>query len=76
MYHVPTKKIVHLAKLETHFKRKHILKDPDPDRYRIDLHPRYSPDGRTIAIDSSHEGLGRQIYLLDIGHILDNPPTT
>ena len=42
--------------------------------YRIDLHPRFTPDGRTVSIDSSHEGVGRQIYLLDIGHILDNPP--
>lgn len=73
LYHLPTKKLVPLAKLETHFKRKQTLKKAG--YYRIDLHPRYTPDGRKVCIDSSHEGLGRQIYILDIGHIIDNPPT-
>ena len=74
MYHIPSKKIIPLAKLETHFKRKQVLKKAG--YYRIDLHPRFSPDGKTVCIDSSHEGLGRQIYLLDIRHIIENPPST
>lgn len=34
--------------------------------WRCDLHPRSSPDGRMITIDSPHAGTGRQIYLLEI----------
>ena len=34
--------------------------------WRCDLHPRSSPDGRLITVDSVHGGEGRQIYLMDI----------
>ena len=34
--------------------------------WRCDLHPRSSPDGRLITIDSAHGGNGRQIHLMDI----------
>jgi Tol biopolymer transport system component len=37
--------------------------------WRCDLHPRSSPDGKFVTIDSPHEG-GRQIYLLDISRII------
>ena len=36
--------------------------------FRCDTHPRFSPDGKKVTIDSAHEG-GRQIYLIDISGI-------
>lgn len=37
---------------------------------RCDLHPRWSPDGRWLAVDSVHSGR-RALYLLDIGKLLE-----
>ena len=34
--------------------------------WRCDLHPRVSPHGRLLTIDSAHAGHGRQIYLLEV----------
>ena len=46
---------------------------PSPREYngefRCDLHPRYSPDGQKVVIDSPHGGNGRQMYLFDVGAI-------
>ncbi len=71
LYHIKSKKFVPLGKFS----------DTTPEResgpyshYRVDLHPRISRDGRKVSIDASMEGFGRQIYLLDIGYIVDNPP--
>lgn len=38
--------------------------------WRCDLHPRSSPDGTRVVIDSPHEGQGRQMYLIDIAGIV------
>ena len=35
---------------------------------RCDLHPRWSPEGRQVCIDSVHEG-SRQMYILDVSSI-------
>jgi hypothetical protein len=37
--------------------------------WRCDLHPRASPDGNRVTIDSPHNG-GRQVFLLDIAHLI------
>jgi hypothetical protein len=65
LIHVPTRRLVPLARLRS---------TAQPGIHRIDLHARTSPDGRIVSFDASHEGLGRQLYMIDIGHILDNPP--
>jgi hypothetical protein len=61
--HVPTRRRVELGAFRL------------PWRYfgewRCDLHPRASHDGRTVAIDSPHQGDGRQIHLIDVGGAVD-----
>ncbi len=38
--------------------------------WRCDLHPRFSPDGTRVTIDSTHGGNGRQLYLVDIASLV------
>lgn len=66
LFHQPTKLFVPLARLKNTGAPQGI--------FRVDLHARSNRSGRKISIDSTHEGLGRQLYLIDIGHILDHPP--
>jgi hypothetical protein len=49
----------------------HFLSPPAyTGEWRCDNHPRFSPDGRKVVIDSPHGGQGRQLYLIDIGGIV------
>jgi len=34
--------------------------------WRCDTHPRFSPDGRYVVIDSPQDGSGRQLHLIDL----------
>ncbi|MEN6383824.1 MAG: hypothetical protein ABFD79_01350 [Phycisphaerales bacterium] len=43
----------------------------EDDEWRCDLHPRISPCGRRIVIDSPHKDDSRQMYLIDVGPIFD-----
>ena len=38
--------------------------------WRVDTHPRISPDGRYVCIDAPHEDEGRQLHLIDISGLL------
>jgi len=67
IYHIPTKRFVPLAKLKS---------TAPTNVYRVDLHPRLSRDRKIVSIDATHEGLGRQMYMIDIAPILDNPPSS
>jgi len=37
---------------------------------RCDLHPRWSPDGNCVSIDSSHEGV-RMSYIINVSNVVD-----
>lgn len=62
LYHVKTGRRVALG----HF----LLPKQYSGEWRCDTHPRFSRDGQLVTVDSPHGGLGRQIYLIDIGAIV------
>lgn len=48
----------------------HFFSPPEyTGEFRCDTHPRFSPDGKKVVIDSPHGGNGRQMYLIDISAI-------
>lgn len=38
--------------------------------WRVDTHPRFSPDSRYVCIDAPVANIGRQLHLIDIGDLL------
>lgn len=62
LYHVASKRQVFLG----HF----FLPREYKGEWRCDSHPRFSPDGRSVVIDSPHTGQGRQMHLIDVSRIV------
>jgi hypothetical protein len=61
LYHVPSDRVVPLGQF--------LSPKEYTGEWRCDTHPRFSRDGRSVTIDSPHQG-GRQIYLIDIRGIV------
>lgn len=62
LYNVKTGKKTDLARL---YMSKKLFGE-----WRCDTHPRSTPDGRKVIVDSSHNG-NRQIYMFDISEIVE-----
>jgi hypothetical protein len=62
LYHIPSGRRFDLG----HFH----LPPAYTGEWRCDLHPRASNDGLTVAIDSPHNGNGRQVHLIDVSSIV------
>jgi len=65
LYHVSTGKRVFLG----HFR----VPPKYGGEWRCDTHPRFSPDGKMVVIDSPHGGEGRQLWLIEVGGVTRNP---
>ncbi|MEZ5404252.1 MAG: hypothetical protein R2729_31525 [Bryobacteraceae bacterium] len=66
-------RLQHVYLYDTRTATRHPLVDlHSPPEYtgewRCDTHPRFSPDGKKVVVDSPHEG-GRQMYLIDVSGV-------
>lgn len=62
LYHLESGEVVEVGRFDS---------PPEYDgEWRCDLHPRVGRDGRTLVIDSVHEGDGRQMYMIDISQLV------
>lgn len=62
LYHVPTKKRIPIGDFYLDSKYK--------GEWRVDTHPRSSPDGKTVVIDCPDGDSGRQLVMIDISSIV------
>ena len=62
LYHVATGRKVVLGRFH--------LPPEYKGEWRCDTHPRFSPDGRNVVIDSPHTRQGRQLHLIDISPVV------
>ncbi len=62
LYHVATGRRVPLGSF--------LLPKEYTGEWRCDTHPRFSPDGRSVVIDSPHTGEGRQMHLIELRSIV------
>ena len=65
LYHVPTKKRIPIGDFYLDPKYK--------GEWRVDTHPRSSPDGTKVVVDCPNGEQGRQLVLMDITNILLQP---
>lgn len=70
LYHVESHDMIFLGSFESPVEYADQSANGFEGEWRCDLHPRVSPDGRLLVIDSAHSGSGRQMYMLDIGEIV------
>ena len=63
LYHIPSNRVVPLG----HF----FLPKEYAGEWRCDIHPHADPQGQFVTIDSVHENMGRQVYLIDIRKIVN-----
>ena len=40
--------------------------------WRVDTHPRFSPDGKLVCVDAPVAGQGRQLHLIDVGELVSH----
>jgi len=62
LYHIKTKKRYDLGQFR--------LPKVYTGEWRVDTHPRFSPDGRQVCIDAPVPGQGRQLHLIDISELV------
>ena len=63
LYHVKSERRVDLGQFH--------LPKVYTGEWRVDTHPRFSPDSRYVCIDAPHQGQGRQLHLIDIAGLLE-----
>ena len=63
LYHVKSKRRVDLGQFH--------LPKVYTGEWRVDTHPRFSPDSRYVCIDAPHQRQGRQLHLIDIAGLLE-----
>jgi len=61
LYHVASGRRIDLGKFH--------LPEIYTGEWRVDTHPRFSPDSRYVCIDAPHGNEGRQLHLIDISGI-------
>ncbi|MDP7019196.1 MAG: hypothetical protein QGG36_25590, partial [Pirellulaceae bacterium] len=62
LYHVKSKRRVDLGRFH--------LPPVYRGEWRVDTHPRFSPDGKLVCIDAPDGHTGRQLFLIDIRQIV------
>ncbi len=62
LYHVESGKRIDIGEF-------HLPKEYTGE-WRVDTHPRFSPNSRYVCIDSPHQNQGRQLHLIDISEIV------